>query len=147
MLDAQSGLRHSRRIVQPNRFMTNLIRNRFWFVGVLALSCNFSLAQPSGEFSVDFDNSTPLIDMSGGFQVADQILGADGQTVPLNFGIGITHLSSGAIRGAGTAIVQIGDDFVAAFYRANGRVSGGGENPIHVFLAVSLFGDGTVGGL
>lgn len=147
MLDAQIGLRHSRGVVQPNRFMTNLIRNRLWFLAILAFSCEFCFAQPSGEFSVDIDNLTPLIDMSGDFQVADQILGAGDQTVSLNFDLGITHLSSGAIHGSGTTIAQIGDDFVPAFYRANGRVSGGGENPIHVFLAVRLFGEWTVGGL
>jgi len=127
--------------------MSNLTRNRLWFIAILTLSCNFCFAQPSGEFSFDFDNSTPLIDMTGDFQVADQIIGAGGQPVPLTFGVGLTHASSGALRGSSTALVQIGNDFVAARYHASGRVSGGGPNPIRVFLAVSLIGEGTVGGL
>src|SRR5437868_12133062 len=100
--------------------MTNLTWSRSWLIAVLALSCNFCFAQPSGEFSIDFDNSTPLIDMSGTFQVNDQIIGAGGQPIALSFGVPITHSSSGGLRGAGGTPVQIGDGFVAANYRASG---------------------------
>ena len=118
------------------------------FIALFALSCNYCFAQPSGQFSLDFNNSTPLIDMNGVFQVNDQIIGAADQPIALNFGVGITHSANGALRGNGTAIVQIGDaDFVAAFSRANGRVSGGGGNPVSVFLSVNLRGEGTVAGL
>lgn len=118
-----------------------------WFIAVLAFSCNFSFAQPSGQLSFDFDNSTPLIDMTGDFNVSDQIIGAGGQPIALNFGVGLTHKSSGALHGAGTAIVQIGDsDFLAASYHASGRVSGGGGNPVRVFLSVHLTGDGVIAG-
>jgi hypothetical protein len=127
--------------------MTNPLRNLSGFIAVLAISCNCSFAQPSGEFSLEFDTLTPIIDMNGQFFVSDQIIGADGLTVALNFGVDLLHAPNGALRGSGAALVQIGDDFVAAFYRANGRVSGGGENPIRVFLAVTLRGEGTVGGL
>jgi hypothetical protein len=148
MLDAQIALSHSCHIVQPNRFMTNLIRNHLRFIALLAISCNYCFAQPSGEFSLDFDNSTPIIDLNGNFVVFDQIIGADDQTVALNFGVGLTHASNGALRGRDVTLVQIGDaDFVAAFYRASGRVSGGGENPVRVFLTVNLRGGGTVAGL
>src|SRR5215475_941927 len=127
--------------------MTYLTRNHLWFIALFAFSYNFCFAQPSGEFSLDFDNSTPLIDMNGNFHVDDQIIGAGGQPIPLSFDVGITHRSSGALVGSGTAIVFIGNDPVAAFYHANGRVSGGGNNPVRVFLSVSLRGQGTVGGL
>ena len=145
MLDAQTRLRHPCSIVQPNRFMSNLTRNRLWFIPVLALSCNFCYPQPSGQFSLDFDNSTPLIDMNGQFSVSDQIIGAADQPIALNFGVDITHAANGVLHGNGTALVQIGDaDFVAAFPRASGRVSGGGGNPVRVFLTVNLRGQGRV---
>jgi hypothetical protein len=125
--------------------MSNLTRNPLRFIALLAFSCNFCFAQPSGQFSLDFDNSTPLIDMNGEFQVNDQIIGADGQTIQLNFGVAVTHAANGALHGNGTALVQIGDaDFVAAFSRASGRVSGGGGNPVRVFLTVNLRGEGRV---
>lgn len=146
MLDAEIGLRHPRQIVQPNRLMSNLTWNRLWFIAVIAFSCNFCLAQSSLQFSFDFGNSTPLIDMNGVFQVEDEIVGAGGTGVPLSYGVGITHDSRGVLRGSGTAIVQIGDDFEAATYHASGRVSGGGDN-LRVFLVVHLSGRGTVGGV
>jgi hypothetical protein len=96
--------------------------------------------------SFDFDNSTPLIDMTGDFQVSDQIVGAGDQPIALNFGVGLSHRSNGALRGSSpTAIVQIGDsDFLAAFSHVSGRVSGGGVNPIRVFLVVHLTGEGQI---
>src|SRR5690242_18227327 len=150
MLDAQLALIHPHDVVQPNRFMTNLIRNPLRFIALLALSCNFCFAQPSGQFSLDFDSSTPLIDMNGVFSVTDQIIGAGDQPITLNYSVELTHAGNGALRGIpnGTALVQIGDaDFVAAFYRASGRVSGGGSTPITVFLTVNLRGEGPVAGV
>lgn len=125
--------------------MTNLTTKRLWFIAALAISCNFSFAQPSGQFSLDFDNTTPLIDMNGNFNVADQIIGADNQTIPLNFAVGINHRANGALLATGGTIVFIGNDAVAAAYRASGRVSGGGDN-LQVFLTVRLKGEGTVAG-
>jgi hypothetical protein len=147
MLDAPFSLGHPCAIVQPTRFMTNLIRNRLWFIPVLALSSNLCLAQL--QFSFDFDNTTPIIDMNGVFQVSDQIIGGGDVPVALNFGVGLNHDARGVLRGSGPTIVQIGNDFQAAAYRANGRVSGGGDtdNPVQVFLAVNMQGDGTVAGV
>jgi hypothetical protein len=127
--------------------MTNLFRNRLWFIAVLALSSNFCFAQL--QFSFDFTNTTitPLIDMNGVFQVGDQIIGGGGVPVAFNYGVPITHDSRGVLRGSGGTLVQIGDDVVAAAYRANGRVSGGGNNSIQVFLAVTMRGEDVIGGV
>jgi hypothetical protein len=127
--------------------MTNLIRNHLRFIAVLAISSNFCLAQSSLPFSFVFTNTTPLIDMNGVFQVSDVIIGGGGVPVALNYGVGLSHDSRGVLRSSGTTLVQIGDDFQAAFVRANGRVSGGGDNPVQVFLSVNLNGDGTVAGV
>src|SRR4051794_19317945 len=148
MLDVAIPVRHARQIVQPNNcLMSNLTGSRLCFIALLTFSCNFCFAQPSGEFSIDFDNSTPLIDMTGSFSVNDQIIGAGDQPIPLSFGVAITHSSSGSLRGIGSAIVQIGDGFVAANYRASGRVSGGGNNPVRVFLSVHLSGEDNLAGV
>jgi hypothetical protein len=118
--------------------MTKPTRNRLWFIAVLALSSNFCFAQL--QFAFDFDNTTPLIDMNGVFQVSDQIIGGGGVPVALNYGVPLTHDSRGVLRGSGATLVQIGDDVVAAAYRANGRVSGGGDN-LQVFLSVTMRGE------
>jgi hypothetical protein len=125
--------------------MTNLFRNRLWFIAVLALSSNFCFAQL--QFSFDFDNTTPLIDMNGVFQVGDQIIGGGGVPVAFNYGVPMTHDSRGVLRGSGGTLVQIGDDVVGAAFRANGRVSGGGDNPVQVFLAVTMRGEDLIGGV
>jgi hypothetical protein len=125
--------------------MTNLIRNRLWFIPVLALSSNLCLAQL--QFSFDFANTNAIIDMNGVFQVGDQIIGSSDVPVALNFGVGLNHDARGVLRGSGPTIVQIGNDLQPAFFRANGRVSGGGDNPIQVFLAVQMQGDGIVAGV
>jgi len=131
--------------------MTSLIRNPLRFIALFALSCNVCFAQVSGQFSLDFDPSTPLIDMNGTFSVTDQIVGAADQPITLAYSIHLTHAGNGALRGVpgDAALVQIGDngDFVAAFYRASGRVSGGGDNPVRVFLTVNLRGEGQVAGV
>jgi hypothetical protein len=125
--------------------MTNLFRNRLWFIAILALSSNFCFAQL--QFSFDFDNTnSPIIDMNGVFQVGDQIIGGGGVPVAFNYGVPITHDSRGVLRGSGGTLVQIGDDVVAAAYRANGRVSGGGNN-LRVFLAVTMRGEDLIGGV
>jgi len=148
MLDAQFTLIHPYDVVQPNRVMTKL--TPLGFIALLVLSCNFCFAQPSGQFSLDFANSTPLIDMNGVFSVTDQIVGAADQPINLSYSVHLTHAGNGALRGVpgDAALVQIGDaDFVAAFYRASGRVSGGGASPITVFLTVNLRGEGQVAGV
>jgi hypothetical protein len=130
--------------------MTNLTRSRLWFIAVLALSSNFCFAQSTLQFSFDFDNTNhAIIDMNGVFQVEDVIVGGGGVPLALNYGVGIDHNARGVLRGAGTAIVQIGtgNDFLPAFYRASGRVSGGGDTPIQVFLSVNLRNDGTLAGV
>jgi len=118
MLDARFPLSHSCAIVQPNRFMTNLIRNPLRFIALLVLSCNFCFAQPSGQFSLPFDPSTtPLIDMNGTFSVTDQIVGAADQPINLSYSIHLIHSGNGALHGVpgDAALVQIGDaDLLAA---------------------------------
>jgi hypothetical protein len=85
--------------------------------------------------------------MTGSFSVNDQIIGAGGQPIPISFSVDLTHKSTGSLRGGGTAIVQVGDsDFLAAFCHASGRVSGGGNNPVRVFLSVHLTGEGQIAG-
>src|SRR5215831_13485392 len=99
MLDALFPVSHSCPIVQPDRFMTSLIRNPLRFIALFALSCNACFAQVSGQFSLDFDPSTPLIDMNGTFSVTDQIVGAADQPITLAYSIHLTHAGNGALRG------------------------------------------------
>jgi hypothetical protein len=122
--------------------MTILTRNRLWFIAILALSSNFCFAQI--QFSFDFDKTNSVIDMNGVFTVSDTIVGGGGVPVDLSYGVGINHDARGVLRGSGFNGLQIGNDPLGATYRASGRVSGGGDNPVQVFLAVTMRGEGPI---
>jgi hypothetical protein len=119
-----------------------------WLAAVVLFSFNLCLGQaPSGTFTLNFNPATtPLIDLAGTFQTSQSIVGAGGAQIPFAFGVDLTNDASGRLRGAGTAIVQVGDDFVAAAYTANGTVTGGGIRPVQVSLSVRLSGEDIVGG-
>jgi len=60
----------------------------------------------------------------GQFRYEPEYHRAGGTLIPLIYSIALTNDPSGRLRGSGTAIVQVGEDFVAAFYTASGSVTG-----------------------
>jgi hypothetical protein len=113
---------------------------------VLALAPRASWAQaPSGDFTLDFDaGTTPLIDLGGEFNTSQNIVGAGGTLTPLNYSITLTNDANGKLHGTGVAILQIGNDVVAAEYSARGNVTGGGLRATRVSLTVRLSGNDTI---
>jgi hypothetical protein len=113
---------------------------------VLALAPRSSWAQaPQGDFSFDFAAATtPLIDIGGEFDTSQNIVGAGGTLTPLVYSMNLTNDPSGKVHGNGVAIVQIGNDTVAAAYTARGNVTGGGLHSTRVSLTVVLSGNDTI---
>jgi hypothetical protein len=121
--------------------MIRLISNRCGVIALLAFCAKTCLAQaPVGHFEFAFDNIlSPIINMTGTFQAQQSIIGVGGTETPILLGLGITNSMNGALRGSGTTLLQVGDnDFLAANFTANGRVSGGGINPIRVVLSAII---------
>src|SRR4051812_39427817 len=118
--------------------MTKLTGPRFWLTALLLVSCQVGFAQaPAGTFEFSFDKtSVPLIDLQGSFAPTNQVInGAGGSLVPLTFdGLSLTNEGTGRLRGSGVATLQIGQDFVAASYKALGSVHGGGTKLTRVNL-------------
>jgi len=107
-----------------------------------------SAAVPSGEADFFFDsNVLPLYDFTGTFQPTNgTIRGAGGQDVPFSSAVDLVHDAHGRLTGSGTTTLGIGTDFVAADYKASGRVSGGGT-ATRVNLTTRFKGTGVISGL
>jgi hypothetical protein len=74
------------------------------------------------------------------------ILGVAGQPLPFASSVDLTHDARGRLTGAGTTILVIGTDSVAADYKASGRVSGGGTTT-RATLVTRFKGSGVISGL
>jgi hypothetical protein len=114
---------------------------------VFALAPRPSWAQaPSGNFTFSFDAATtPLIDLSGQFDISQNIVGSGGTLTPLILhSLTLTNDPNGKLHGSGVVIVEIGNDVVAAAYTARGNVTGGGLHPTRVALTVRVSGNDTI---
>jgi hypothetical protein len=132
--------------------MTKLTRSSLFLLALLALACQPVFAQaPTGAVTLNFDKTTiPLIDLQGTFDPTNQVVNGVGDaTVPLSYlgGLGLTHHSNGRLTGTGVIPVQIGEDFVAATYKAVGSVHGGGNRLTRVQLTVLLTGKDVIVGV
>src|SRR5437762_1560386 len=77
---------------------------------------------PSGLFAFSFGPETaPIYDLTGSFQINQTMIGAGQTEVGLSYGIDVTQDSRGFLTGAGTTIVMVGNDFVAAEYTVKGK--------------------------
>jgi hypothetical protein len=104
---------------------------------------------PSGPVNFAFASaSTAVYDLSGTYNIDQDIQGAGDTPVPLSLqGLVITHDAAGRLRGSGLIVVTIGSDSaMAAFCAASGQVSGGGNTPTKVTLSVHLTGNDVVSG-
>src|SRR5262245_7008722 len=110
--------------------MTRSTKLRLLLLPTLAFLMQISFAAvPSGEADFFFDSGVlPLYDFSGTFQPTNgTIRGAGGQDVPFSSAVDLVHDAHGRLTGSGITTLGIGTDFVAADYKASGRVSGGGN--------------------
>jgi hypothetical protein len=110
-----------------NNFMMTLIKNRLW-CAVLLLSVQFGTVQAQTLFGFDFNTSNfPAWDITGGYEFNQPISGAGGIQVPLTYTVFISHDAKGKLTGSGTTLVNVDGQVVAATYKVNGTVSGGGN--------------------
>ena len=118
------------------------MKNRFLFLPALLLSLPLAWAQaPSGRVSFALDRTTfPVWDFTGPYQLNQQLVGSGG-SLPLSFLVNMTHDLSGRLSGAGTTLVTLGSDVVAANYVLSGGVSLSG-NDTRASFSVSLAGGG-----
>ena len=130
--------------------MMNSVKSRWLSLPLLVLSLQYGLAQaPSGPVNFSFNSaSTAVYDLSGIYELDQNIIGTGGTPTPLAItGMPLTHSHSGLLQGSGWIIVTIGDSAVGAFYNASGHVSGGAGNPTRVHLTVRLHGKDVVAGI
>jgi hypothetical protein len=123
---------------------------RVFVAAALALFPLLGRAQPpSGEVNFFFDSpSTAVFDLTGTYTLGQEITGTGGATTPLTLeGLVIDQDNRGRLHGAGVIVVGIGEDFVAANYKATGRISGGGSSITRVTLVVRLKGEDIVRGV
>jgi hypothetical protein len=102
---------------------------------------------PNGPVSFTFgaDDGSPIYDLSGSFAFNHSILGAGQTEIPLAYGIELSQDVRGFLTGSGLAILNVGNDFVAANYTARGKVTRTAIGTI-VTLNVRLKGQDVIGG-
>jgi hypothetical protein len=105
-----------------------------------------SQSVPSGPVSFSFTSSTaPVYDLTGSYQLDQQVLAAGGTPVNLSLGVSFQQDAMGRLRGSGVTNVQIGNDFSAATYSVSGRISGGGGKATHATFFVRWQSQGSAG--
>jgi hypothetical protein len=96
---------------------------RLGFLFVLLSSLYLAAAQPAGQVVFYFDRTTiPVWDFSGPYQLDQPLEGAGDSVTDTSYSINISQSNSGKLTGAGTTILAIGDDYVAADYDVSGSV-------------------------
>ena len=120
--------------------MMTLIKNRLW-CAVLILTAQFGAVQAQTLVGFDFDTSNyPAWDLTGTYTLDQPISGAGGTLVPLSYSVAINHDSKGHLKGSGTILMNVDGAVVAASYKLNGSVSGGG-NATHANFTVNFKGE------
>lgn len=129
--------------------MTSLAKSRFCFLAFLFSSlCLGSAQAPSGLVSFSFDSlASRVYDLSGSVAIEQAMIGAGGQETPIAFSVDVTHDAKGRLSGTGMTILNVGNDFVAAAYKVNGKTSGGGNSVNRASFTVKLSGEDTIAGV
>ena len=96
-----------------------------------------------------FDNQTaPVWDLSGNPVLEQTLIGTADIETPLAFqAVSLMHDSKGKLSGSGDTILNVGNDFVAAQYTLNGKVSGGGNSVNRASFNVRLTGEDVIAGV
>jgi hypothetical protein len=102
---------------------------------------------PNGPIAFSFgSNNAPVYDLTGSFQMNQTMIGAGQTEVGLSYGIDVTQDSNGFLTGAGTTLLVVGNDFVAAEYTAKGKITRSGADT-RLTLSVRLIGEDVIGGV
>lgn len=129
--------------------MTCSAKSRFCFLAFLLSSiCLCGAQAPSGLIGFSFDSPGSLVyDLTGSLSIEQSMIGAGGQETPIAFSVDVTDDARGRLSGAGTAILNVGNDFVAANYTVKGKTTGGGNSVNRASFTVKLTGQDTIAGV
>ena len=116
-------------------------------LGITLLSLQLSKGQaPSGDTVIQVTDS-PVYYLTGDWAFANTFTGEGGAPLPVDFTIHLDHTAKGRIMGNESYVtLNVGGYSVAANYRVKGSVSGGGDKPTKLTLAVSLYGEDVLAG-
>jgi hypothetical protein len=127
--------------------MTVLIKRSLLLFMALFASANICLAAPpSGIVVFSFDTNSPVYDFTGSLQFDQTMSGTAQSELGLSYGINVTQDARGFITGSGVIEVAVGNDFVAAEYTANGKISVK-DGSTRLTLNVRLKGEDAFGGV
>lgn len=122
------------------------LKSLLLFAAPLFVSTAFA-AVPSGTIFKGFStNTAPVWELTGGYQITQQLIGVAGQLVDVTFGINIVVDDKGNVTGHDATVVFIGTDVVGCEYTVTGKVTGS-DGIARLRLTVKLVGDGTVAGV
>lgn len=130
-----------------NLIMTVLIKRSLLLFLALFAGAKICLADaPSGFVVFSFDTNAPLYDFTGSLQFDQTMSGAGQSEVGLSYGINVTQDARGFITGSGFTEVAAGNDFVAAEYKVDGKISVK-DGFTRLTLNVRLKGEDAFGGV
>jgi len=102
---------------------------------------------PSGSFEYNFTtNSVPLWDLTGAYELEQEISGTAGQVIPLKFTVVVEHSAKGRLIGEGSTTGMIGDSPVTGDFRVLGRVLSSSGGQVKVKMVARFNGQGMVEG-
>ena len=121
----------------------------FWLLAASLVfsTCAFAAA-PIGTLVKDFNtNNAPVWDLTGTYQITQQLIGVAGQLVDVSFSITIVVDDKGNVTGKDVTVAFIGSKgVVGGAYTVHGKVTGS-DGIARLRLRVRIVGDGIVAGV
>ena len=128
-----------------NLIMTVLTKRLLLPALAILAAANICFADaPNGLVSFSFHTNAPVYDLTGSLQFDQEIIGSGANH--LSYGVNVIQDARGRITGSGTTGVAVGNDFVAAEYTVQGRISAS-HGSTRVTLMVRLKGEDSFGGV
>lgn len=101
---------------------------------MLALPVTSFAAAPSGTLNFYFTTNdspghtffSPIYDLTGSYQLTQQVIGVDGLPIDVTFGISIVQDDLGRITGNDVTIIFFNGNVVGGEYKVRGKVTGAG---------------------
>ena len=130
---------------------TEVMSTRFHSSVLVAVMLNAAVGfadAPSGSFEYNFTtNSVPLWDLTGAYELEQEISGTAGQTIPLKFIVVVEHSAKGRLVGEGSTTGMVGDSPVTGDFRVVGRVHSSADGLVRVKMVARFNGHGMVEGV
>lgn len=124
-----------------------VMSTRFHFFVLVAVMLNAAAFAdaPSGSLEYNFTtNSVPLWDLTGAYELEQEISGTAGQVILLKFTVVVEHSAKGRLVGEGSTTGMIGDSPVTGDFRVLGRVLSSSDGLVRVKMVARFNGHGMV---